>query len=466
MSTAKSLTDRRRFFIFLNILISTIASSMLSTAMTTALPPISKDLSISVATGQWMTSGYSLAMGIIMPLTAFLIRRLRTKRLYLSGIVIFMLGLVVSLFSNNFLTMMGGRILQACGNGILMAIAQVVLLSIYPEEKRGTIMGWYGLSTSAAPVIAPTLAGILVDMINWRAIFGLALVVMLISFFIACFVFDDVLETCQKKFDTISFLLSIFAFGGVTLGIGNISAYGFFSVNVMAPLGIGVVTSIMFSFRQFQIQEPFLDLGILKNRTYTISVIGSMTLYFIMMGSSVIMPLYVQSVMGYSATISGLVTLPGSLAMAIVSPFAGKTFDKIGMKTLFVAGATFLIISNLGMCLITMHTPLYIAAIYNMVRCIAIGCLMMPLITWGTSHVDPWLVADATALLISLRTIAGAIGSAVFVGIMTLVSEHSVVSYGSNAKMHGLNFTFMWMTAGALLLFAIAVFCVKGKRKC
>ena len=95
--------------------------------------------------------------------------------------------------------------------------------------------------------------------------------------------------------------------------------------------------------------EAFLELKILKIREYALSVIGSMLLYFVMMGSSILMPLYVQSVMGYSATVSGLVTLPGSLAMAVVSPFAGKIFDRLGIKKLFVAGAAFMLLSNIGM---------------------------------------------------------------------------------------------------------------------
>ena len=462
MYDTTKITDRRRTFIFMNILVSTIASSMLSTAMTTALPPIAADLSISVTTGQWLTSGYSLAMGIIMPLTAFLIRRLPTKKLYLGGISIFIAGLVISLFSNTFSVMMAGRVLQACGNGILMSISQVVILSIYPVEKKGTVMGWYGLACGAAPVIAPTLAGILVDVINWKAIFGLALAVMLLSLIIAWFVFDDVLETYKKKFDTLSFILSVFAFGGVTLGIGNISAYGLTSPLVFIPLITGIITSVLFTYRQLHIEEPFLELGILKSTEYALSVIGSMLLYFIMMGSSVIMPLYVQSIMGYSATVSGLVTLPGSLAMAIVSPLTGKIFDKLGMKKLFICGAAFLIISNLGMYFITLHTSIIIAASYNVIRCIAIGCLMMPLITWGTSYVRNTQVADATALLTSLRTIAGAVGSAVFVSIMTVIADNSVPQYGENAGIHGLNITFLCMSAGAAILLGIAVFLVKA----
>lgn len=456
MGAVSEMNDRTRFLIFINILVSGIATSMLSTALTTALAPIAAELEIGISLGQWMTSGYSLAMGIIMPLTAFMIRRFPTRRLYLGGICVFIAGLAVSGCSNSFSVMMAGRVLQACGNGMLMSMAQVVILTIFPVEKKGTVMGWYGLAVGAAPVLAPTLAGIVVDAVSWRAIFGIAAAIMVISLIMAWFLFGDVLEVSRKQFDVVSFVLSVFAFGGVTLGIGNVGSCGLADSRVLLPLAVGIVGSVIFASRQLRMSEAFLELRILKIREYALSVIGSMLLYFVMMGSSILMPLYVQSVMGYSATVSGLVTLPGSLAMAVVSPFAGKIFDRLGIKKLFVAGAAFMLLSNIGMYFITLSTPVYVAAGYNVVRCVAIGCLMMPLITWGTSYVEGALVADATALLTSLRTIAGAIGSAVFVGIMSLVEERSASVYGTAAGMHGLNVTFGCMAAGTVILLLIA----------
>ena len=151
------MTNRQKMLIFINIMITCIASSMLATALTTALPPIMEDFGITIATGQWLTSGYSLAMGVVMPLTAFLITRFPTRRLYLSGIGMFIIGLLFSIFSGNFAVMMIGRVLQACGNGVLMSAAQVVILSVYPAEKKGTMMGTYGLATTAAPIVAPTM---------------------------------------------------------------------------------------------------------------------------------------------------------------------------------------------------------------------------------------------------------------------------------------------------------------------
>ncbi len=376
----------------------------------------------------------------------------------------FIIGLLVSIFAGNFAVMMVGRVLQACGNGVLMTAAQVVIMTIYPIQKRGTMMGTYGLATTAAPVVAPTIAGLMIDAFGWKSIFYVSLVIMILSFLISSIVFDDVLELQDKKFDVLSFVESIVAFGGITLGIGNLSSFGLISMEAGLPLLAGAVVCVFFVIRQCGLEKPFLDVKILANRNYAVSVISSMVLYLVMMGSSVMMPLYVQSVMGYSAVVSGLVTLPGSLATALVSPFAGKLYDEIGIKKIFVAGAIALVISNIGMFFLSMETPLWIAAALNVIRNISIGSLMMPLLTWGTSNVHPTKMADASSLLTSLRTIAGSIGSAVFVGIMTMVAASSAQTYGDNAMMHGMNISFLWMAVGAVVLFLIAVFAVRERR--
>lgn len=459
----QQITGSRRTMIFICLIVSGIASSTLSTAMTTALPNVVEYFGVSTSIGQWVTSGYSLAMGMVMPLTAFLITRFPTKRLYLAGIGGFILGLLLSIFAGNFGVMMAGRILQACGNGILMSAAQVVILTVYPFEKRGTMMGTYGLATTVAPIVAPTIAGLLIDAFGWKSIFYVVLVIMAVSFLLSALFFDDVLEIQEKKFDVLSFAESIVAFGGITLGIGNISSFGILSVQAGLPLLAGVVVCAAFMYRQCGLEKPFLDVRILGNRNYAVSVISSMVLYLVMMGSSVMMPLYVQDVMGCSAVTSGLVTLPGSLATAVVSPFAGKIYDKMGIKKLFIAGSAALLASNIGMCFLTMSTPLWVAAAFNVIRNISIGSLMMPLLTWGTQNVDTGKVADASSLLTSFRTIAGSIGSAVFVGIMTVVSENSAETYGSRAMIHGMNVSFFWMAAGALVLLLISIFGVRKK---
>jgi Na+/melibiose symporter-like transporter len=251
----------------------------------------------------------------------------------------------------------------------------------------------------------------------------------------------------------------------VTLGIGNISAYGIVSLYSGLPLAAGVVGCVFFVIRQLGLQTPFLDVRILANRRYRISVISSMLLYFTMMGSSVLMPLYVQTVMGRSAVVSGLVTLPGSLATALISPVAGKLYDKMGIRKIFISGSLLLVISNLGMSFISLDTPLALAAVLNVLRNVSIGGLMMPLLTWGTGAVEKKRVADASSLLTSFRTIAGSIGSATFVGIMTYVGNVSAQNYGDAALMHGMNTAFAAMALSALVLASLAVFGTKENKK-
>lgn len=259
--------------------------------------------------------------------------------------------------------------------------------------------------------------------------------------------------------------MSAFAFGGITLGIGNIGSYGFLSVQVLAALIIGLVAAVLFVYRQLHLEAPFLELRILKNKDYSVSVVGSMLLYFIMMGASITIPLYVQQTLGLSATTSALVTLPGSLVTALVSPFAGKLYDKLGMRILFITGTVCLTISNILMVFIGLETSVWAASGFNVIRSVAIACLMMPLVTWGAGSVKTEETPHATALLTSLRTIAGAIGSAVSVSVMTLVANHSVDTYGERASIHGVNMTFLTLGIFSAVLVAIAFVGTKSKKE-
>ena len=327
------ISERKKLLIFINIMISGIAASMLSTAMSTALPAVIEYYGVSLITGQWVTSGYSLAMAIIMPLTAFLVKRIPTKKLYISGILFFIVGELISIITPIFGIMMAGRILQAIGNCILVSMGQVIILTMYGPEKKGTMMGWYGMATAGAPIIAPTIGGILVETIGWKYNFIFTMIVMIVSLAASIVDFENILDTQKIKFDVYSFILSMFAFGGITLGVGNLTDGGLFSLSAVLPLAIGIITGILFVFRQCHLEKPFLDVKIMKNKNYTLAVISSMLLYLVMMGGSVLMPLYVQSVLGKSAITSALVTLPGSIATALVNHLPDESMIKWELKS-------------------------------------------------------------------------------------------------------------------------------------
>ena len=449
--SANQRPEGKSLLIFMSMLISSIVASFLSTALNTALPAMIETLSVDVDTGQWITSGFSLAMGIVMPLTAFLITRFPTKRLYLCGLVLFVGGSVLCALSNSFVLLMIGRVLQAASNGILVAMTQVVILSIFPKEKQGSYMGWYGLAVSAAPMVAPTLGGLLVDAFGWRSIFWIVAAVMMLSFVFALFVFENVLDVKDTKFDTLSFIISIFAFGGITLGVGRLSSKGITDPLTAVCLGLGLAASVLFVLRQLKADEPFLNIRTLKYRNYAISVAGSVVLYLVMMGGTVLTPLYLQRVAGMSAAVSGLLTLPGSLLSIICSPIAGKLYDRLGMRKLFLFGGALFLLGNIGM---VFPEPLPVLVVFYALRSAGISFLMMPFVTWGIAGIgDKGQTAHGTALLTSLRTIAGAIGTAVFVGVMSSSSESAKGLASANPGLFGFRMAALAMSAVAALMF-------------
>ncbi len=465
MAQKTELTDKQRKYIFICIIITCVAGSFLATAITTALPSIMVELNIDASLGQWLTSGYSLAQGIVLPLTAFLFTRFSSKKLYISAISITLLGLLMAAEANSFGMLMFSRILQASGNGILYAMAQVILLTIYPPERQGTVMGWYGLSIGGATVAAPIIGGVIVDVINWRAIFYLTFFIFFINFILAIKVFEDVLENRIVKFDIFSFVLSGIAFAGITLGIGNIGVYPFISTSVLGVLVIGIFATIVFVVRQYRLADPFLDLSVLKNKSFVIAVIGSMILYAIILGPAVIMPLYIQNILEKSATITGLVMLPGSVAMMLINPFSGKMYDKVGIKLLYIVGSIMMLISNLGMSFLSVDTTIWVATFFNTTRNVAIACLMMPLVTWSIGNVEESQKAHGSAVLSALRAIAAALGAAVFLNIMNYIAKNGDVPMSKVALIQGSNAAYLGMSLLSILMLVIGVFFIDEKKK-
>ncbi|ORX78981.1 major facilitator superfamily protein permease [Anaeromyces robustus] len=453
----KKFTSKKRLQMFINVNLGCIAGTMLHTALATALPPIIKDFKISVNLAQWLTSGFSLTMAIIIPLSSFLMNRFRTRRLYLTAIILFLSGVTLALCSINFYMILFGRIIQGFGSGLLSSMGQVVVLTIYPPEKRGSAMGWYGLSLNAAPVIAPAISGVLSDYISWRMIFVLALVIMIINLIYTLMVFIDCLPNKKVHFDIISFLLSILAFGGITLAAGNFGSYKFVSVHVLLALIIGIISCIIFAIRQLNLKQPFIDIRVLKHKTYAVAAITIIGINLINLGSAVILPLYFQQVKGKTATISGLAVLPGSLALALISPYAGKIYDKIGIKSLYIFAGIFSTLSNLILYFININFNIWFVSAINIIRSICISILNMPVITWGMSKIPASKTTDGSATINSFRIVSGAIGTALFVSIMTFVSD-KVKTTKPYPDLYGVNIVFLVMAIISFIILLLGIF--------
>lgn len=458
----QTLTNKSRNMIFTAMMVSSIIGSLLQTSLTTAIPTIIDSFHISASTAQWLTSAYSLAMGVMVPATPFLLKRFKTKRLFLTGMGMYFIGLLFSATSINFSMLLTGRIIQALGNGILLSMTQVVILTIFPPEKRGSAMGIYGLAIGVAPVLAPTITGIVIDIFDWHTIFWFALIIVTANIIFSSIYMKDVLENGKEHLDIKSLFLSTLGFSGLLIGLGNLGTNPLFSFPIILPLFLCIIMLILFVVRQLNLTIPFLELRTFKNREFKLSVIISILLYSIMIAGSILIPMYLQIVHGLSATISGLIMMPGSLSMAIISPFAGRIYDRFGIKNLVVTGSLFMVISCFGISFLSENTSVIYLSIMYVIRLIAISLMMMPIVTWGMSTMDSKFTSHGSAILTSLRTISGAISSAVFVAIMTYASKLSNTSSGSTVNVNGINASFISISFVALGLFIISIIFVKN----
>lgn len=455
------VNQKARGKIFVVLLCACMVASMVQTALSTALPPIMEEMGLTMSTVQWLNSAYSLVMGTMILATAWLIKRFPSRPLFLVFQSIFAVGLLISALAGSFVPLLLGRVLQAVGCGLLMSLTQVVILTIYPASERGSIMGIYGLAVSGAPVLAPTLAGVIIDLAGWRAIFWICLVLSMAILAGGVLTVKNTTETERSKLDIPSFLLCAVGFFGITNGLGSTASAPLFSLAVGGSLVMGVGALAMFALRQNRMDKPFIQLAIFRNYEFRTAVIASMILYCGMMAVSTLLPVYVQSIRGYPATISGLVTLPGSLVTALVSPVAGKLYDRLGIQKLYVIGSIFIVAGHFLMFLMGESTPLILVGAFFVIRQIGTGALMMTTVTWGMSRLEAKYTSDGTALISSLRTIAGAVGAALFSAIMTAAAKGSEPS----EMVLGTRTAFMGITAVSVLLLLIAFRIIHHERQ-
>lgn len=451
------MNKRTASWIFIILMSASVTASLAQTALNTALPAIMNDLKVDSATGQWLTSGYTLVMGIMVPATAYFMKRFSTRQLFIGAFSLFTIGSLVAWLGLNFELLLVGRILEAMGTGIFLPLTQIAIMTIFPVDRQGVMMGIYGLAATAAPVIAPTLSGILIDAFGWRSIFAVITVLSVIVLVVGIFCLRNFGESQLTHFDTVSFLLSAIGFSGLLVGLGNFGATD--RLWVWLPIILGIGSLLAFTYRQIKEAQPFLDLGVFRSRRFTWAVIISMLLYAAMMAGSTIYPIYVQNILHQSAVVSGLVMLPGSLLMAILNPITGKFYDRYGIKWLLIMGSSAVLVSALGSACFNDSTSLWVISILFAIRLIGVACIMMPVVTWAMQGSSDEEKASQTAVLTSLRTISGAFGVAIFTAILTFVTTQS----GSHqiASVQGIDVAFMGMAILALIQLHISIVAIK-----
>ena len=446
----------KRIPLFIVLLSGAFITILNQTLLGTALPPIMKDLQVSESTVQWLQSIFMLVNGIMIPVTAFLIERFTSRQLFLTAMSIFAAGTLLCAVGIDFSMLLIGRVLQAAGAGIMMPLMQTILFLTFPKEKRGTAMGLFGLVIAFAPAIGPTLSGILVEHLSWRSVFYVVFPIAIIIIIASIFLLKNVTETTHPKLDIASVILSTLGFGGLLYSFSSVGEAGWTSVQFIAPLIVGIVSLVIFIRRQLNLKEPMLEFRVFNYGIYTLGTILSMFVFGVLIATNIILPLYMQNMLQYSALKSGLVLLPGAIIMGMMNPITGYLFDKFGGKWLARIGLFVLVVSTLPFTMLTEHTTFTYLATSNALRMVSIAMVMMPMTTLAINQLPNELIAHGTAMNNTFRQMAGAIGTAVFI---TLMSVSAIPQDGITGIIHGVNVTFIVATVisaiGLLLSFKL-----------
>ena len=316
------------------------------TTMTVALPTLMEAFHIDAPTGQWLTTGYMLVNGVLIPVTGYLMQRFTTRQLFLSAMFIFLIGTIVSALAPNFPVLLTGRLIQAASTGIIMPLLMNVVLKLYPPERRGTAMGTVGLAIIFAPAIGPTLTGYVLDVLPWQTLFY-GMIPFIIIIILCGFIFlKNVSEITESKLDTVSLILSTIGFGALLYGFSEAGGEGWTSIEVIVTLSVGVVAVGLFSWRQLVSERPFLDLRAFKYNMFTLTTIINCVITMVMYADMILLPLYLQNARGFTALEAGFLMLPGALLMGLLSPVVGKLFDHFGAKWLTVIGITIILVTT------------------------------------------------------------------------------------------------------------------------
>lgn len=433
------------------------------TLLAPALPSIMKEMQVDAATAQWLTTGFMLVNGIMIPVTAYLLDRFTTRKLFFISMGVFTLGTFIAGISTSFPVILLARILQAAGAGVMMPMGQTIMLWTLPKKYRGVGMGMIGLVMGFAPAVGPVIAGFVIDAFNWHMLFYGITPLAILTIVVAYFYLENLGETSNPKLDIPSVILSTLGFGGLLYSFSSIGSYGF-NLEVMITMAVGAIALFCFIHRQLHMDEPLLNVRVLSNHKFMVSVVLSMLINAALVVGGILNPIYIQTIRGYSASVSGLIMLPASIVMAVMSPISGRLFDKFGPRVLAIPGLIIVTVFTLPMATMDENTSIFYLAFVYTVRMIGLSLVNMPINTWGINALENRVIAHGTAIANTFRQVAGSLGTAVLITVMSIVVASSIDPASVPAQIHGINMAYLGAAAMMFIALVLTFIFVKDEK--
>ena len=418
-------TSRRDMGITFTLLVAAFVVILNETIMNVALPKLMAELHISASTAQWLATAYMLVMAVLIPTTGFLMQRLTTRTLYLAAMGAFTLGTLVAGLAPSFPVLLLGRVFQASGTAIILPLLTTTILALIPMERRGAMMGTVSIVISVAPAVGPTISGLIVQALSWRYLFFFVLPIAVGVLVYGARYLGNVGETRHASLDLLSVILAGIGFGGVVYGFSGAGegGGGWSSRDVLIPMVVGMLSLIAFGWRQITLPAPLLDLRAFRYRMFSLSVALTMVVMMALFASAILLPIYLQTIRGFTPLQTGLFLLPGGVLMGVAAPFVGRIFDRSGPLALATTGGALLVLALWGFTTLTAATSVGILLTLHIMFSAGLALLFTPIFATGLNQLPRSLHAHGSAIFSTLQQVAGAIGTALLVTIMATGTE-------------------------------------------
>ncbi len=431
------------------VILGSIMSILDTTIVNVALATLSHELHATIDQIQWVVTGYMLSLAAVIPITGWAARRFGAKRVYLLSLILFTCGSALCGLASSTTELILFRVLQGVGGGMILPIGQLMMAQAAGPKRMGRVMSIVAVPAMLAPILGPTIGGLIIDNATWHWIFYVNVPIGVLAVVAALRVLPRVQPGSAERLDFLGLALMASGLVLLTYGLAEIGATGTVgSAKVIIPCIAGLALVAAFARHALRIPRPLLDLRLYRRATFSSASIAMFCLGAALFGGMILLPLYWQEIRHESVVHTGLLTAPMGLGMALMMPLAGKLTDRLGGGPLALFGVVLTTVATIPFGLITAHTSILWLSVAMFVRGMGIGFAFMPAMAAAFAALDRSELADATPQLNVLQRIGGSIGTAVLAVVLQLAMS-GVHSLSGAASAYG---TAFWVSAGLTAL--------------